>query len=517
MKNLGMFFCSLLVAISTSAQVDPTVSSRTQILYDNLRVITFDDKLLFGQEFANSYDQSGYYSAPDQSDIKDVTGTHPSVLGSDFMYFRKDGGAEYSAHKNGVIEAYQNFGTGALVTFDWHFRGPGFKPGQNYGTPDFYYTDSNGQQQMVTGNRYLAHDIVYDHQWGWYTDDADGDPRLIDGKTPRQWFYDQLAAVKDIMLDLKYWDNGWVQIPIVFRMYHEMNGGWFWWGKDALAFTAQDYITLYQMTVNYFTPLVDNVLFCWSPDMFYTTASYGRKKGADYYPGNAYVDVLGLDAYEIGDSYYNDSTFRSQIRAISDFAYNNNKIAALTETGYRTNVGEIGAQSWADDWASGNFWQDRVIPALYNDPLGRAHKVAWILTWINSPFGPNPYVPNSSSAQWAKDKFNDFKNETNVVFANEMSGAGINLYQSSGSRTGADMANSKLSVIHAEAEQKLIIRQEEARPGALEIFDLRGQRVLQHSFDLPTMELDLSALRTGIYLYQLTTDQQQLSGKIRKE
>src|SRR5690606_4450272 len=37
-------------------------------------------------------------------------------------------------------------------------------------------------------------------------------------------------------------------IPIVFRPFHEMNGGWFWWGEGNCS--SEDYKTLWKETVN---------------------------------------------------------------------------------------------------------------------------------------------------------------------------------------------------------------------------------------------------------------------------
>lgn len=67
------------------------------------------------------------------------------------------------------------------------------------------------------------------------------------------------------------------------------------------------------------------MLFCWSPN---TPTNF------DYYPGDEYVDILGLDAYEI-----NPTNFRQQMKAIVDHAQAYDKVAVFSETGYRNDSG----------------------------------------------------------------------------------------------------------------------------------------------------------------------------------
>mgnify|MGYP002680399957 CR=1 FL=1 len=57
-----------------------------------------------------------------------------------------------------------------------------------------------------------------------------------------------------------------------------------------------------------------------------------------YYPGDAYVDIVGLDDYSIGhgDDRRVEASFTEtvrKLRLISDFAARHGKVAALTEAG----------------------------------------------------------------------------------------------------------------------------------------------------------------------------------------
>lgn len=76
-------------------------------------------------------------------------------------------------------------------------------------------------------------------------------------------------------------------VVALWRPFHEMNGGWFWWG-------AQDFdafIAAWRHMFDYFTHTkgLDHLLWVYGPN-------HGRNT-ARYYAGDRYVDLVGLDAY----------------------------------------------------------------------------------------------------------------------------------------------------------------------------------------------------------------------------
>jgi len=74
---------------------------------------------------------------------------------------------------------------------------------------------------------------------------------------------------------------------VLWRPFHEMNGGWFWWGAKKPAV----FIQLWRQMFDYFTiqKKLNNLLWV------YAANTGGRT--ADYYPGDGYVDLVGVDAY----------------------------------------------------------------------------------------------------------------------------------------------------------------------------------------------------------------------------
>jgi mannan endo-1,4-beta-mannosidase len=106
-------------------------------------------------------------------------------------------------------------------------------------------------------------------------------------------------------------------VVVLLRPFHEMNGKWFWWGATN---SREEFIHLWRFTFNYLTRKkgLDNLLWVYSPG-----ASSGNY--LDFYPGGAYVDIVGIDTY---------SKTPSQIRA---YGYD-----ALTKLGKPFGITEYG-------------------------------------------------------------------------------------------------------------------------------------------------------------------------------
>ena len=120
-------------------------------------------------------------------------------------------------------------------------------------------------------------------------------------------------------------------------------------------------MTLYRFLVDYdYIKDRSNLLFSWSPN---------HPFGNTYYPGDDYVDIVGVDIYEPGAS-----QLTSLLKEVSAFALENNKIAALTETGNRNNY--INNDP--------DFWSSTILKAIKDG--GDEIKIAWVLAWFNAPW-----------------------------------------------------------------------------------------------------------------------------------
>jgi mannan endo-1,4-beta-mannosidase len=97
-------------------------------------------------------------------------------------------------------------------------------------------------------------------------------------------------------------------VVVLWRPFHEMNGGWFWWGARNTA----DFKTAWIQMYNYFTTTkgLNNLLWVYSPNI-----SSGPDESI-YYPGDQYVDIVSLDMYV--DSV--DSTYVAQYNRLTSTA-----------------------------------------------------------------------------------------------------------------------------------------------------------------------------------------------------
>lgn len=98
--------------------------------------------------------------------------------------------------------------------------------------------------------------------------------------------------------------------PVLFRLNNEMNGDWckysaYHYGKD-----ADLYIELYRYIFEVFREEgVDNVLFVWNPNER-SFPQFAWNHAMAYYPGDDYVDIVGLTGYNTGN-YYRGEHWRS--------------------------------------------------------------------------------------------------------------------------------------------------------------------------------------------------------------
>ncbi|MGM0375752.1 MAG: glycosyl hydrolase [Bacteroidota bacterium] len=339
------------------APVDPNATEETKNLLMNLGKIANGPEFIFGQEFPMSFKLGELRWDLSTSDAREVTGDHPGVFGIDPHYMLYKSDDQRDLHIQEARYAYEN---GGIVTFDFH---------QQSRFDNKIYIDDISNEK----DKSLMYDIVND----------------LDGS--REWYLDEL----DVIIN---WINDDLGFPVVFRLFHEMNGGWFWWGTEASQHSPELYKDFFRLTVDYLKEHSNLVLFSWSPNHPFNT---------DYYPGNAYVDVVGVDMYEPGKS-----QLTSLLKEVSAFAEENNKIAALTETGQR------------DDYINNHpdFWTSTILGAIKDG--GDDINIAWVLAWFNAPWHSTStqeelFIPNADSPSNAKNSFIDFYQDDHTLFLNE--------------------------------------------------------------------------------------------------
>ena len=106
---------------------------------------------------------------------------------------------------------------------------------------------------------------------------------ITPGKPGYDTWMNQLDKIAEGLQELK--DEG---VVVLFRPFHEMNGNWFWWGSMN---TPAEFTNLWKHMFDYFTDTkgLDNLLWYYSPS--------ARSGVMDFYPGDDYVDMVGVDYY----------------------------------------------------------------------------------------------------------------------------------------------------------------------------------------------------------------------------
>jgi mannan endo-1,4-beta-mannosidase len=331
-----VFTCctSVIVISQPNTPIDKTATEETKQLFINLKYLA-QKNILFGHQHATEYGH-GWSGDENRSDVKSVTGSHPAVIGVDIMRFSVSTGDELKraqAELKKNVEATYN--RGGLTTIAWHF----FNPVSGGG---FYWKDSvslAAVKYLIPGGD--AHD-----------------------------------KYKIILKDLADWANSLKgndgkSVPVIFRPYHEFDGGWFWWGKPHC--TRDEFIALWRFTVSYLrdTLSVHNFLYAFSPDnQFLTEAEFLER-----YPGDEWVDMVGMDNYaDIGRNRYALDTAALKLKIVSDYAKKTGKLAAFTETGLES----IPNTTW---------WTETLLTVLKWHDI----QLSYVLVWRNDTHSQSHY------------------------------------------------------------------------------------------------------------------------------
>jgi len=300
-----------------------------------------------------------------KSDVNDIIEDFPAVYGFDIS------GIELSKPNNIddvpfdtmralMVDAYSK---GGIITVSWHTDNP---------KTDGYSWD----------NTPAVKDII-------------GDGILVDK-------YDLwLSRVAAFLKSIKH--NG-KEIPIIFRPFHEMNGGWFWWGAPHC--NTIEYVQLWRNTVYSLRDKynVHNLIYVYSPNKLNPKDNY-----MDYYPGDAFVDVFGVDIYDFQNSKDFTNAISTDLTLIKNIANEKNKLYALTETG----VNKSNGKNWfVQDADPDQNWFTKVLyPSIENAGI------SWILFWRNGS-GGEQYLSNKGHKSEAD--FKTFAEQPKTLFLKDI-------------------------------------------------------------------------------------------------
>lgn len=152
----------------------------------------------------------------------------------------------------------------------------------------------------------------------------------------------RLSAIIDGRYDgyIRSWAEGIAALryPVVVRFGHEMNGFWFPWCEQSNGNRHGDFVKAWRHVHDMFTAAgANNVSWLWSPNVTYPSAT----PLAGLYPGDGYVDWIGLSGYygTAGRASYIsfDAIFNQTLAELRTFT---GKPVVIAETGATNATGQ---------------------------------------------------------------------------------------------------------------------------------------------------------------------------------
>lgn len=363
--------CSKDDAIETPTPTTPPSSSEEKIkVLNNLSRISNEGKILIGHQSTNvsgigwRYDD---FPNGEKSDFKDITGKTPAVM-------------------------------------RWEFAPNGLAFTVNYeGIPYDKIIELSNKNSAKNGiNTFSLHPNRFDRNTGsWDTGSGSVQAILPNGSKHAVYkkYLDDMAVQ---LLQLKLPDGK--PAPFIFRPFHEMDGEWFWWGTTSCS--DQEYITLFRFTIDYLRAKnLSHMIVCYAPGYSTTADGYLSR-----YPGDSYVDILGIDAYHL-------STAEHSVNG-ANWDYNKTKLLMLQQIGLQKNKPIAWSETGQQNLTSNNYFTE-----LKNFIQTNNLKMCYLMFWSNAGLDIKDtggyYIPfNALSNTTLKNDFINFCTQNNYIFQN---------------------------------------------------------------------------------------------------
>lgn len=303
------------------SESDKLATPESKLLMQRIKSLS-EKGVMIGHQDALAYG-IGWKNEPFRTDIYDASGEHPAVFGWDLGHIFDSvniDGVPFDKMVDWAIEVNQR---GGINTFSWHER--------NLVTGGNTWDITPAVEQLLPGGS--KHDSLC---------------KALDAVAS---FFNQLKTTRGQM------------VPVAFRPFHEMNGGWFWWGKNSC--TPEQYKALFRFTVNYLRneKHLHQLVIVYSPDAFQTREDY-----LNWYPGDEFVDILGVDDYK---NLYSPKSYAQaiqQLAILKTLATEKSKPFIVSETGHEKLTDSL-------------WFTQTLLPVLTSN--SSVSGIAWVLLWRN--------------------------------------------------------------------------------------------------------------------------------------
>ncbi|MBN2037020.1 MAG: hypothetical protein JW768_09790 [Chitinispirillaceae bacterium] len=411
------------------ALVTPNASLNARKMYGFLRE-HFQKKIISGVMTNTVMRNDGRYTpdtVEEQTEVAwiiNASGKTPALLGLDFMHGtgKESDNEWHQGYTRATVALAENiFKKGGFPAYCWHWKDPSK-------TVEAFYSKSSGNPPYV---EFSLNKAFVDSTTCAAFNTGGAEYRAILGDI------DTVAAYLKILADKK--------IPVLWRPMHEASGKWFWWGYSGAKACVALYKLMFDRMVRHHG--LDNLIWVWTTDE--------AGDAADWYPGDAYVDLVGRDYY-----YYpreaNHGSLVASFEKVKEI-YGGRKMIALTENGSIPHpdslTGDGAAWSYFMPWY-GDYTMD-----------GWAH--------------------DNTAADW-----NAIMNHSYVITLDEMPGWDKYIVPVTGERRRLERSSVSINQRQNAVEIRLI----GARVNSVELCDLKGSRVAV---------LHKGTLHSGTYRFSL--------------
>jgi mannan endo-1,4-beta-mannosidase len=293
---------------------------------------------------------------------RQVSGKYPGLWSGDFLF---DDNRRY--RQNMIEEAKRRWNSGTMINIMYHSCNP---VTANIGEECWWDDRVKGPRSTMSNSKWqeiITDGSVLNRKW-------------------KQWL-DEIAVY---LQDLK--NSG---VEVLFRPFHEMNQGVFWWGgRPGPSGTRR----LYQISHDYLTNVkgLDNLIWVWNIQDFGSLSNDAQ----NYNPGPNYFEVASLDVYEGFQTWKYDV-----MRNVA-----NGKPIAIGECASLPDASRLVAEplwTFFMSWSELTFQQnnDDKIRSVYNQAITRDEMGAWQSGTIPPPTAtpPTPTPPTTGSlGDWAQ-------------------------------------------------------------------------------------------------------------------
>ncbi len=277
--------------------------------------------------------------------LTNTTGKLPALLAMDLLPYTDNSPRRDTNHllaKHAIDWSQNRHG---IVEFCWHWRAP------------------------MNGNEIYTKNTTFDLARGVTAGTPENEALLRD--------LDKIAAELEVLRD--------AHVPVLWRPLHEANGRWFWWGARG----PEPFKQLWRLMFENFTAKhkLNNLIWVFSPG--------AETDLADWYPGDAYVDIIGQDHYPMDGNHGTAKDVFDELTALG----RGQKLIALGENGAIPDVNRLAREKAG--WLFFTTWSGPMLTEK-NSP-------EQLREWFNNPYvlnlgdlpdlGHYPFRPTSKAVR----------------------------------------------------------------------------------------------------------------------